>query len=65
MFNHKGELVKLDYANGKIVKEAIVPYPPGIPLVSSGEKITQEIIEEIKGYLNKGISILEFMGIKF
>ena len=48
VFNHKGELVKLDYANGKIVKEAIVPYPPGIPLVSSGEKITQEIIEEIR-----------------
>ena len=58
VFNHKGELVNLDYAKGRIVKEAIVPYPPGIPLVSSGEKITQEIIEEIKGYLNEGISIL-------
>lgn len=64
VFNHKGELVKLDYANGKIVKEAIVPYPPGIPLVSSGEKITQEIIEEIKGYLNEGISILGVHGDK-
>ncbi|MFR4998062.1 MAG: aminotransferase class I/II-fold pyridoxal phosphate-dependent enzyme [Clostridium paraputrificum] len=64
VFNHKGELVKLDYANGKIVKEAIVPYPPGIPLVSSGEKITQEIIAEIKGYLNEGISILGVHGDK-
>ncbi|VYT88657.1 aminotransferase class I/II-fold pyridoxal phosphate-dependent enzyme [Clostridium paraputrificum] len=64
VFNHKGELVKLDYANGKIVKEAIVPYPPGTPLVSSGEKITQEIIEEIKGYLNEGISILGVHGDK-
>ena len=64
VFNHKGELVKLDYAKGRIVKEAIVPYPPGIPLVSSGEKITQEIIEEIKGYLNEGISILGVHGDK-
>ena len=62
VFNHKGELVNLDYAKGRIVKEAIVPYPPGIPLVSSGEKITQEIIEEIKGYLNEGISILGIHG---
>ena len=64
VFNHKGELVKLDYAKGRVVKEAIVPYPPGIPLVSSGEKITQEIIEEIKGYLNEGISILGVHGDK-
>lgn len=58
VFKNNGIWVNLNEAIGRIVKEAIVPYPPGIPLVSSGEKITQEIIEEIRGYLNEGISVL-------
>ena len=58
VFNHSGEWINFIEAEGRIVKEAIVPYPPGIPLVSSGEKITWEIIRNIKGYLEEGINIL-------
>ncbi|MGM0524239.1 MAG: aminotransferase class I/II-fold pyridoxal phosphate-dependent enzyme [Bacillota bacterium] len=40
--------VALDDAIDCIAFESIVPYPPGIPLVLKGERITREKIEEIK-----------------
>jgi lysine decarboxylase len=40
--------VALDDAMDYIAFESIVPYPPGIPLVLKGERITREKIEEIK-----------------
>ena len=58
VFNHKGEWIDINNSVGRIVKESIVPYPPGIPLVCIGEEITWEIIDKIKRYLDEGISIL-------
>lgn len=43
---------------GKICKEAIVPYPPGIPLVMPGEIIDNEIIKCIEYYLENKMTIL-------
>ncbi len=40
--------IKLDEAAGEIAGEMIMAYPPGIPVVCMGEKITQEIIDYIK-----------------
>ena len=31
---------------GTVARQAIIPYPPGIPLVAAGEVITEEIILE-------------------
>ena len=42
--------VKLDDAIGLISKEAIMTYPPGIPVIIPGEEFTKEIIERIKYY---------------
>ncbi|QUH25088.1 aminotransferase class I/II-fold pyridoxal phosphate-dependent enzyme [Serpentinicella alkaliphila] len=39
--------VKLEEAVGEVSGESIMAYPPGIPLVAPGEKITQEIIDYI------------------
>lgn len=43
--------IKLEDAVGKISGEYIIPYPPGISLISPGEIITQEIIT----YIHKGV----------
>ena len=56
-------------AINKIAGDAIIPYPPGIPLVVGGEVITKECIDIVKNYLkgnkqvigvsNNKISIVE------
>lgn len=43
---------------GKIAKESIVPYPPGIPLICAGEKITKEAINIIKEYIENNLKII-------
>nr|WP_272507437.1 aminotransferase class I/II-fold pyridoxal phosphate-dependent enzyme [Clostridium aestuarii] len=50
--------IDLDRAQGKICAEAIVPYPPGVPLVMIGEIITKKIIDMIKYYLENGTEIM-------
>lgn len=37
-------------AKGKIAGEALIPYPPGIPLVNPGEIITEEVWEYMEYY---------------
>lgn len=58
VFKLKGKDTTLNEALGKIAKEAIIPYPPGIPIVSCGEIIEEEIIERIKIYKETGTTIL-------
>ncbi len=40
-------VIKLQDAEGEISGESIMAYPPGIPVVSPGERITKEMIEHI------------------
>lgn len=40
--------VSLEDAIGEISGESIMAYPPGIPIVTPGEKITKEMIEYVK-----------------
>ncbi|MDN5331678.1 MAG: arginine decarboxylase [Tepidanaerobacteraceae bacterium] len=45
------EKVKLENAVGRIAKDALIPYPPGVPIICPGEVIQKqhvEIIGEIK-----------------
>ena len=42
-------------AKGKIAAEALIPYPPGIPLVNPGELVTEEIWEYMEEYRKKGL----------
>ncbi|WP_409296394.1 aminotransferase class I/II-fold pyridoxal phosphate-dependent enzyme [Peribacillus sp. SCS-26] len=39
---------------GQIAGESIIPYPPGIPLLLKGERITQEILAVLGHYLELG-----------
>lgn len=40
--------ISLEEAEGEISAEMIMAYPPGIPIICPGERITKEIIEYIK-----------------
>ena len=58
VFNCKEEEIDLKSSLGRVLKEAVVPYPPGIPIACPGEKVNEELIKEIKEYKNSGITIL-------
>ena len=42
-------------AKGQIAAEALIPYPPGIPLVNPRELVTEEIWEYMEEYRKKGL----------
>ena len=37
---------------------SVIPYPPGIPLVTPGEVITQELVDYIKLLVKKGMDVI-------
>lgn len=45
---HKKRVVSLEEAAGQIAAEMIIPYPPGIPLIMEGEKISNRHIQQIE-----------------
>lgn len=48
----KTKQVPIDEAKGLISGEMVIPYPPGIPLMMVGGKITKEKIEALKNYIS-------------
>ena len=58
VFDKSFEYVDIDESRGKISKEALIPYPPGIPLICGGEIISIEVIEIIKGYIKNNKSVI-------
>lgn len=48
------EKVRLDRAEGRISREPVTPYPPGIPVICPGEMITAGMIEYIYSILRAG-----------
>ncbi len=50
------KIEKLEEAIGEVAAEQIIPYPPGIPLIAKGEKITKNQVDHIVELLNKGVS---------
>ncbi len=51
VFKLNGEWCEIESCEGYIAKEAIIPYPPGIPLVCQGEIISRNAINIIKDYV--------------
>ena len=49
-YNSTKETVLLKESVGRVCGESIMAYPPGIPIISYGEKINQEVIDMI-GYI--------------
>lgn len=58
IFNLKDIEINLSEAINKISKDFIVPYPPGIPIVCPGEKITSDTVEIINDYIDNGLSVI-------
>lgn len=46
-YSHK-KVVPLDKLEGEISGEMIMAYPPGIPVICMGERITKDIVDYIK-----------------
>ena len=57
-FLSEGEKISYKDARGRISKEIIGAYPPGVPLVSFGEVISEEIINKIDEFLAEGIEVI-------
>lgn len=51
------EAVKFKDSAGRICAETISPYPPGIPVMSPGEEITEEAIDYLKLEMKAGVRI--------
>lgn len=49
-YDREQEEIELTYSKGRIAAEFINVYPPGIPLVVPGERVTGEIVEAILHY---------------
>lgn len=58
VFKLNGKWCEIESSEGHIAKEAIIPYPPGIPLVCQGEIISRNAIDIIKDYVINKKSIL-------
>ena len=48
---HKGRSV------GRVCAELICPYPPGVPVLSPGERITQQAFDALMGAKESGVRI--------
>ena len=53
----KEEMIPIRETEGRICTEFVMSYPPGIPILAPGERITQEIIDYIIYAKEKGCSM--------
>ena len=53
----KEEMIPIKETVGRICTEFVMSYPPGIPILAPGERITQEIIDYILYAKEKGCSL--------
>ncbi|MBG9788335.1 MULTISPECIES: aminotransferase class I/II-fold pyridoxal phosphate-dependent enzyme [Brevibacillus] len=56
-FYSETEIVPLEHAEGRIITEFIMVYPPGIPILFPGEVITADNIHYIKENLRVGLPV--------
>ncbi len=56
-YAEKEEMIPIRETNGRICTEFVMCYPPGIPILAPGERITQEIIDYIVYAKEKGCSM--------
>lgn len=61
-YHHEGKPVPLAESAGKISKNAVFLYPPGVPVIAPGQIITEDVIEFIKKALSEGESLVGLCG---
>ena len=66
-FYSEKESLPIDQTIGRVCSEFVMCYPPGIPILAPGEKITEEILQYIRYAKKKGCSMTgpEDMNIRF
>lgn len=47
--------VSLEAAAGRVAAESLVPYPPGVPLVMPGERLTEDVLAWVREALEAGV----------
>ena len=57
-FNGATELCGLKTSVGKISADFVIPYPPGIPIVVPGEKISIEIIDVLEQFKKYNVNVI-------
>ena len=56
-FMADAEVVPVGRAAGRVSAESITPYPPGIPLVAPGERLTPDIIDYLRAGIAEGMYV--------
>lgn len=56
-FYAEQECLPLDETNGRVCGEFVMCYPPGIPILAPGERITKDILDYIKYAKEKGCNL--------
>ncbi len=54
----ESQIIDLHSGCGKTVRDYIIPYPPGIPLLVPGEVMDEEIIRLLDEYISRGREII-------
>ncbi|WP_042147578.1 aminotransferase class I/II-fold pyridoxal phosphate-dependent enzyme [Paucisalibacillus sp. EB02] len=57
MFQLPRKRVQLKEAIGYVAAEAVIPYPPGVPVILKGERVTEEQIKLIQHLIKQGATI--------
>lgn len=55
--NHKAVRIQLEEAEGGTITEPIVPYPPGIPVLLPGERLTKEWVQYLTSAYKGGYGV--------
>lgn len=57
-FYAEKKTIEIEKSDGEICGEDIMCYPPGIPIIAKGEKITTDIISSLKELRNRGNTLV-------
>ncbi|UTR06523.1 aminotransferase class I/II-fold pyridoxal phosphate-dependent enzyme [Alkalihalobacillus sp. LMS6] len=58
--DEEAEMRSLHEAIGSVSASDVIPYPPGVPLLLKGERITSEHVEQLNQYVYTGVSFQGF-----
>ncbi|MGH9176731.1 MAG: ornithine decarboxylase, partial [Vicinamibacterales bacterium] len=56
-FKAPAETVPVELAAGRISAESVTPYPPGIPLVAPGERLSTDVIDYLRDGIAEGMYV--------
>lgn len=56
LYSEKRE-IPLNQSVGLVCGEAVIPYPPGIPVLNPGEEISTNVVEYLNGIIRLGCSV--------